>query len=333
MAVDPASLDHMNLSSVDLNLLVIFDALYQERQVTRAAHKVRLSQPAVSNALARLRTLFDDVLFVRVGNSMEPTKRAREIFGPLSAVLTQIDQTLKPQAFEPARSKLSVRIGTTDHIELTLLPRLLARIRTDAPNMRMTSRRVSELFELPREDLERGLIDYAIGPFSASSSPAESVNGCALYKDPLVCIMNAGNAPRSATLSLAQFMRLEHVVVCYPGEGAGVVDRALADHNVTRNKVLVVPHFASAAFAVAASNYVATVPQSLALALAVRLDLAVLTPPIPLPSMAIGLFWHARSNGEPASNWIRDQIVAATAPICTELNAPPIPAPLVEVTA
>lgn len=306
----------MNLSGVDLNLLVIFDALYQERQVTRAAHKVRLTQPAVSNALRRLRTMFGDVLFVRVGNVMEPTKRAREVSGQISAVLTQIAQMLKPLDFEPKRSKLMVRFGTTDHVEHTLLPLLLAGIRSSAPDTRMVSRRVAGLFELPRDELDRGLIDFAIGPFTLPSSPAASIKQCLLYHEPFVCIMNARHALRVITLSLSEFIRLEHIVVCYPGEGPGLVDRALAERNVTRNTVLTVPHFVSAAFAVAASSCIATVPQTLALALAEPLGLAVLTPPVQLAPMAIGVFWHTRSDTELGSTWVRSQIVGSAKQFC-----------------
>lgn len=299
----------MNLSGVDLNLLVIFDALYQERQVTRAARKVRLTQPAVSNALARLRTMFDDVLFVRVGNVMEPTKRAREVSGQISAVLTQIVQVVRPLDFEPKRSKLMVRLGTTDHVEHTLLPWLLAEIRSCAPETRMISRRVTGLFELPRNELDRGLIDFAIGPFSLPSSPAAGINGRLLYHEPFVCIMNARHALRAITLSLSEFIRLEHIVVCYPGEGPGLVDRVLAEQNVTRNAVLTVPHFVSAAFVVAASSCIATVPQTLALALAEPLGLTVFTPPVQLVPMAIGVFWHTRSETELGSSWVRGQVV------------------------
>jgi DNA-binding transcriptional LysR family regulator len=231
-------------------------------------------------------------------------------------VLTQIVQMLRPIDFEPKRSKLVVRFGTTDYVEHTLLPRLLARIRSCAPDTRMVSRRVTGLFELPRDELDRGLIDFAIGPFSLPSSPAASIRGCLLYHEPFVCIMNARLALRVVRLSLSEFIGLEHIVVCYPGEGPGLVDRVLAERNVTRNTVLTVPHFVSAAFAVAASSCIATVPQTLALALAEPLGLTLLTPPVHLTPMAIGVFWHTRSETELGSTWVRSQIVGVAKQFC-----------------
>jgi DNA-binding transcriptional LysR family regulator len=140
----------MNIRNVDLNLLVIFDTLYEQGRVTAAAHKLGLTQPAVSNALSRLRLLFEDSLFVRVGNTMRPTPRARELSRPVAAILSQLTQVLGgPEEFVPSKSELTVRVATTDHMEAVLLPQFMRCLRTSAPKTRLLSRRVAAIFEIP----------------------------------------------------------------------------------------------------------------------------------------------------------------------------------------
>ena len=301
----------MNISTIDFKLLVVFDALYEHGQVTRAAQNVGLTQPAVSNALSRLRSLFGDRLFVRVGNAMEPTPRARELKGHITALLTHVSQIVGPSVFVPADSALTFRIATTDHIEITLLPALLRRLRAEAPALKLVSRRLGGIFDIPREELESGSVDLAIGPFPQPHPPNSNISGRRLYAERLVCITRAIHPMARRKLSLAAFAKMEHVAVCYPTQGTGLVDRLLQEHEMKRNAPLVVPHLFSAAAAVAQSDYIATVPFTLARHLAKSLRLAIMNLPLAAPALSIGVFWHRRNTDNRASLWVRETISKA----------------------
>lgn len=299
----------MNLSNVDLNLLVIFDALYEQGQVTRAAQKVGLTQPAMSNALARLRVLFNVPLFIRIGKGMQPTSRARELSRPISSILSQFGQVLGPSEFIPAQSALTIRVATTDYGEVTLLPRLLQHLRTSAPTLKFVSRRVSEVFELPRNGLESGDVDIAIGPFPQPAPPSSGISGLHLYFDSLVCIVRAAHPTVKLGLTRERYASLEHVAMLYLGREAGQIDRSLAEYGMKRVVVLSLQPWISAAFAVANSDWIATVPYGLARFLAGQLKLAIMNSPFPVPPLSIGAFWHNRNTMQPSSMWIRDDLV------------------------
>jgi DNA-binding transcriptional LysR family regulator len=299
----------MNIRDVDLNLLVTFDALHEQGRVTAAARKLGLTQPAVSNALSRLRLLFEDPLFIRVGNTMRPTPRARELSRPIAAILSQVTQILGgPEEFVASKSELTVRVATTDHIEAVLLSRFMRHLRTSAPKVRLSSRRVAGIFEVPREELESGLVDLAIGAIAQPLSPVSGISARTLYQDRVVCIVRAAHPLIRRTITLKQFVMLEHVMVSYPGQGAGVLDRALAEYGMKRDVVVSLPHFSSAAFAVANSDRIAAVPASLARLLAVPLNLVILNLPFAVPALEIGVFWHSRNSTDPSSAWLRDQL-------------------------
>ena len=299
----------MNIRNVDLNLLVTFDALHEQGRVTAAARKLGLTQPAVSNALSRLRLLFEDPLFVRVGNTMRPTPRARELSRPIAAILSQITQVLGgPEEFVPLKSELTVRVATTDHIEAVLLPQFMRHLRTSAPMVRLSSRRVAGIFEVPRGELESGVVDIAIGAIAQPLSPVSGISARTLYHDRLVCIVRASHPLIRRTITLKQFVMLEHVMVSYPGQGAGVLDRALGEHGMKRDVVVSVPHFLSAAFAVADSDRIAAIPASLARLLAGPLNLVILNLPCQVQALEIAVFWHSRNSTDPSSVWLRDQL-------------------------
>ncbi len=299
----------MNLANLDLNLLVIFDALYEQRQVTRAAQKVGLTQPAMSNALGRLRVLLKDPLFIRVGTGMQPTSRAQELSRPISSILSQLGQVFGPSEFIPARSALTIRVATMDYVEVSLLPRLLQHLRTSAPTLKLVSRRVSEVFELPRNGLESGDVDIAIGPFPQPAPLSSGISGRHLYFDPLVCIVRAAHPVVKHRLTRERYASLEHVAMLYLGREAGQIDRALAEHGMKRTVVLSLQPWISAAFAVANSDWIATVPYGLARYVAGPLKLAVVNFPFPVPPLSIGAFWHNRNTMQPSSMWVRDGLV------------------------
>ena len=188
----------MNLSGFDLNLLVAFDALMQERSVTRAAKRVGLTQPAMSNALCRLRALLDDVLLVRSGSEMVPTERALELAGPVRESLEKLSGVLLPNNFDPRKARREFHVATADLIEVAFLPVLLQRLATEAP---LVDIRIYSLAGgLPSDELAAGKYDLAIGSFG--DLPSE-ISHAALIRERFVCMVRKGHPRVGRRLSLS----------------------------------------------------------------------------------------------------------------------------------
>lgn len=301
----------VNLNSFDLNLLVAFEALMAEGQVTRAARRLHLTQPALSSALARLRTLFDDPLFVQHGKSMRPTLRARELDVPIKAALAQIRQVLHKPQFTPQACVLTVRIATSDDIELMLLPKVLNRVKAIAPGVTMVVRRVAGAFELPAEELEAGTLDFAIGPFARPTHSTSGLTFMPLYTDHLVCVARKGHPHIKQSLSAAQFLELPHVVVYYAAQGAGMIDQLLVARGERRRVAMEVPHFTTAIFTVGQSDLIASMASRFATRLGATAGVRIFKFPVPAPVMNFGLYWHSRHTADPAHAWLRQLIVEA----------------------
>jgi DNA-binding transcriptional LysR family regulator len=293
----------MNSAKVDLNLLIVFSALYEHRQVTRAAHVLGVTQPAVSNALRRLRAVVQDPLFVRVGNVMRPTARAQAMIPAIRAALGQLASALGEATFSPASTTLNVRLAMPDDIELTFLPAILQSLMTHAPGASVQSRRVSGIFELPLEALEQGTVDFAIGAFGLPARPSTGVQGRPLYRDSFVCITGADRGSQIRTLTKRGLLEMKHVAVLYPGVGPGLMDRVLAAQGLSRKVVVAVPHFTTAATLVARSDLCATVPRRFAKMVGRWLPIVHHELPIDLPTIEIGVYWHVRSDSDPALRW------------------------------
>ena len=306
----------MNLDRFDLNLLVAFEALMTEGQVTRAARRLHITQPALSGALARLRVVFGDQLFVKDGKSMRPTLRARELDKPIREALAKIREAVGRPSFRPETSAVTVRIATSDDVELTLISKVLKRLRSAAPSMRLAVRRVSGVFELPSQELASGTLDMAIGPFPQNAHVPSGLSGVIvstpLYVDHLVCVAREKHPTIKRTLSPAQFMEASHVVVYYPPGGMGIVDQLLAQRSGQQRKVAMeVPHFVTAAFAVGQTDLVATINSRVAASLRRQAGLRVFKFPFESPKLNYGLYWHGRQTADPAHAWWRGVIIDA----------------------
>ena len=303
----------MNLDRFDLNLLVAFEALITEEQVTRAARRLHITQPALSGALARLRTVFGDQLFVKDGKSMRPTLRARELEGPIREALAKVRQAIGRPAFKPESSAITVRIATSDDLEVTLISKVLQRVRAAAPCMRLAIRRVNGVFELPADELASGALDLAIGPFpQGAHQPGGVVVSAPLYDDQLVCLVREDHPTIKRTLSQAQFLDAYHVVVYYPEGGHGIVDQLLMQRGGRRRKIAMsVPHFITAAFAVGQSDLLASVNSRIAESLRRDAGFHVLKFPFESPKMNYGMYWHGRQTTDPAHTWLREVIIEA----------------------
>ena len=306
----------MNLDRFDLNLLVAFEALMTEGQVTRAARRLHITQPALSSALARLRTAFNDQLFVKDGKSMRPTLRARELDAPIREVLEKVRHAVGRPSFRPETSAVTVRIATSDDLELTLISKVLKRLRTAAPSIKLAIRRVAGVFELPAEELASGVLDMAIGPFPQNAHQPSGLSGvivsAPLYVDQLVCVAREKHPTIKRTLSQAQFLEASHVVVYYPPGGMGIVDQLLVQRGGQRRKVAMeVPHFMTAVFAVGQSDLLASVNSRIANHLRRQAGVRVFPFPFESPKMNYGLYWHGRQTADPAHTWLREVIIGA----------------------
>ena len=306
----------MNLDRFDLNLLVAFEALMTEGQVTRAARRLHITQPALSGALARLRAAFDDQLFVKDGNSMRPTLRARELDAPIREALGKVRQAIGRPRFEPQTSAVTVRIATSDDLELTLISKVLQRLRSAGPQMKLAIRRVSGVFELPAQELASGTLDMAIGAFPQNAHQPSGLSGvivsAPLYVDRLVCVARDRHPTIKRTLSQAQFMEASHVVVYYPPGGLGIVDQLLVQRGGRQRKVAMeVPHFITAAFAAGQTDLIATMNSRVANHLRRPAGVRVFPFPFESPKMNYGLCWHGRQTADPAHTWLRQVIIEA----------------------
>jgi DNA-binding transcriptional LysR family regulator len=290
------------LAATDLNLLVAFDALVAEGSVTRAASRVGLTQPAMSHALARLRRLFGDPLLVRTPNGMVPTVRAKELIVPIRNALGQIDGALRsPGAFDPRTARRTFSIACVDFGSMVVVPLLYARLRAEAPQIDLHVRPLRG--DQCERQLSEGELDLGIGVFA--DHEARAVVRQKLFDERFVCIVRAGHPAVGASLSLAEFVALDHALIAPRGTPGGQVDRSLAEHGLRRRVVLVVPHFLAAPMVIARSDLILTVAERIARAFSTMLPLRIVDPPLPLPGFTVSQYWHERQARDPAHAWFR----------------------------
>lgn len=291
----------LNLRDIDLNLLVVFLQLFKERRVSVVAGNLGLTQPAVSNALARLRKMLGDELFLRTARGMEPTPYASHLAEPIAAALASIRDTLdRPLAFDPVASQRRFTIAMTDLGEIHLLPQLMRRLGQAAPGvtistLRDTSVNVAHELEAGRVDLALGLLPQLKAGFFQRH----------MFRQRYVCIFRAGHALDQGAMQLAHYERAQHVVVVAEGTGHAIVDDIVGRRGIRRDVRLTIPHFAALGNILASTDLVATVPERYVHVSMAPFDLKYLAAPFPLPEFDVNLFWHAKFHKEPGSQWLR----------------------------
>ena len=311
----------MNLQSLDLNLLLAFESLMIERSVTRAAKRLNLSQPAMSNALARLRRTFDDPLLVKAREGMKPTPVAQSLIIPIGAALSQLRAALEEKpAFDPAVSRRAFHLLANDYVEILLLAPLLDGFHTKAPKVTVRVDRQSSLFQPPTPASLAGSHDLAIGFFPDALSLESSIHSEFVWEEKNVCIASRSHSSIRGRLTLKQYATANHVAVFYKSEGPGVIDTILAQHGYARRVAAFVPHFAGVPFIVASSDLIATVPERLALMFASVLKLQVLPAPVAIPPFRLAMLWHERNDRDAAHSWLRT-LIAETATKVTEVQS------------
>jgi DNA-binding transcriptional LysR family regulator len=311
-----------NLRGLDLNLLVVLDALLEERNVTRAAQRLGMSQPAASRALGRLRSLLSDALLVEGAGGYTLSARAEELRPALRRLLAGVGAMLEPGSFDPATATGRLRLAMTDLHASVLGPPLIARLAAEAPALDLD---LVAPGAAPLEALESDAVDAVVGVIDAAGA---GIRRRTLYEESLVTLMRAEHPAAGRRLTLDRYLALEHVVVSVTGVGPAPVDEALSATGRARRVKVRVPSFFAAVAIAARSDVVMTLPASLARAAAGMGRFVAQPPPVETGRFALGLLWHARHQDAPRHAWLRRVVVAAAAEARADVQAGPADASL-----
>ena len=303
---------HMNLRSIDLNLLVLFDALIEMRSVRRAGERVGLSQSATSHALDRLRKLLGDELLVRTASGMEPTPRALSLAGPLRLALQDIQTALAPDRFEPAEAEIGLTIAVETHETIVVLPLLVEEVRREAPGIALTIK--SGSLEDILDGVDQGRVDVAIGLFKGLP---DRFMTCRLLSDEHACVIRADHPIARSPLTLGLYLDAPHLLISMSGSATNAVDDALADQGLRRRIAMQMPHGLAAVIALTRSDMITSVTRGVARVFAAAAPVVVMDLPFNVPASTFRLVWNRRFHTDPARVWLRRKLVAIAAAIET----------------
>jgi DNA-binding transcriptional LysR family regulator len=305
----------VNINRVDLNLLVYLDALLAERNVTQAANKLNLSQPAMSNGLRRLREMFDDPLLVRTSEGMTPTERALELEPQVREILTNIDKAVQPKSeFDPGSAQRVFRISASDYAESTLFPAVLAKLRTQAPGLTLDIMTPSDISFL---DVERGKVDMVINRFDTMPQSFHQIH---LWDDSFSCILSPEN-PVLEDFSLDNYLKANHIWVSKTGMGVGVgvnpddvqrlgwVDAALNKLGKKRQIRVFTRHYQAAMTLAEQNDLIVTLPTRAARLKANNPRVVLREPPLDIPPLQLKMAWSPLLQHNPSNRWLRKLIV------------------------
>lgn len=297
----------VHVSRIDLNLFAVFDAIYSEGGVTRAAAKLNLTQPAISHALGRLRDMFGDPLFQRQGQGLIPTAVARNVIEPVRRALRTLEATLHETShFDPALTARHFTIGMRDILEATVLPTLAAHIGTTSPGIDLSSHRFD------RRALESGLaagtIDVAMDILLPVS---DAVRRQEIEADRLVVMARPDHPEVGETLDLATYLEQDHVLVTSRRRGPGIEDVELGRRGLKRRTRLRCQHYFAACRVVAESDLVLTMPGRYARLLNRHFGNQILPLPLENQSMNLFMYWHETVDTDPANRWLRTHMLQA----------------------
>jgi LysR family transcriptional activator of mexEF-oprN operon len=306
-----SSIDHFNLWSFDLNLLIAFDALMRERSVTRAAARLKIQQPAMSHNLKTLRLLFDDELFVRVGQVMRPTARALTLSASVNQILEQAQNAITVrEAFRPEVERRTFAIGFSSEMEVLLMPGLTARVQAAAPGINLLARpaQPAQVHRL----LDEGEIDLAIGCFESGS---ERYRRRLLFEQSLMSCFNPRLLDLPTPIDRPTWLTQRHALVSQNASIRGCLDRALQAAGVELEMAMAAPEFLTVLSAAMQTPVLATLPARIVRRYAPLLGLAVSPVPLELRVMPIAMVWPTHTDSDPASEWLRQQAMAVLAEV------------------
>ncbi len=318
----------INFRTLDLNLLRVFDEIMAERNLTRAAEKLSLTQPAVSNALRRLREVLGDDLVVRSGQGVQPTPRALALWPSVRGALAQLQQSLAPGAFDPASANSTFVVAMADATGATLIPPLVEIIEREAPGVSL--RVVPLTTRDPRQLLDDESADMAVGYFPAvmadltaraQSDSLVAYESARLYDGEYVCVMRREHPLAQAPLTLDQYCAARHLLVSFSGKPYGFIDEALTALGRERRIVLTVNQFFTAGRVVVNTDLLTVLPRHFVGVASLEGDLAWRPLPMPLPTVHVDALWHRRRRHDPAHRWLQDALGRAarhTAPAVSE---------------
>lgn len=298
-----------NVRNTDLNLLVAFDALMAERSVTKAGERMGLTQPSMSNALARLRSLFDDELFVRTPEGMTPTPVAMEASAHVKASIYAAEEALSVNggAFSPESAEGTITLLTNDLIEFAVLPNIIKALAQQAPQLRLRTRPlIKEAFE---QELDAGFSDYAI---AAPAEVSKRFGYDDLFEESFAGIARIGHPVLSGAITVEEFFACKHIAVCHRFGATGVIDKAVANFDRSLDIAVSVSNLASVPPLVSMTDFVSVVPRRLAEIGAKEKLVAKFELPFEIPSVAAKLIWGRGADRSPMSLWFRSLVVDTT---------------------
>lgn len=297
----------MKLSDVDLNLFVVLDAIYTEGNLTRAGEIIGITQPAVSNSLSRLRTLFDDPLFVRTADGMTPTPVAQNIIGSVRQSLELMRSSIQDsEQFNPSESTKRFRISLNDLSQAIWLPHLVQKLKEQAPKAAIECYQVRRR-ELAME-LAAGNLDIAL---DIPLQPDPQIKQLALRHSPYVCVVRSEHPLKNDHPTMDEYLELEHIHISSRRGGLGTMDLALGKLGLKRNIVLRTQHYLSTPIVIANSDLAMTVPMSFANFLLALGNVRILQLPVDTPDIETNLYWHESTDKDQANVWFRQFIIEA----------------------
>jgi DNA-binding transcriptional LysR family regulator len=308
------------LRTLDLNLLKVFDVVMAERNLTRAAHLLALTQPAVSNALRRLREALGDELLVRKGRTLEPTARAQLLWPAVRDTLARLQQALAPSVFSPATATTTFVLTMADATAAELMPPLVELITAQAPGVSL--RVVPLTTRDPRRLLDEGHADLAIGNFpavmadlTARAQAGEAVSFLhhRLFRGEYVCVMRRGHPLAKGPLTLKRYCAARHMLVSFSGRAYGFIDEALSTMGRSRRVVLTVNQFFTAGKIVAHSDLLTVLPRHFVNVTGFADQFVLRELPFAPPTIQVDALWHQRQGSSTAHSWLRTQVVALAA--------------------
>lgn len=312
MSSDIHENNDVSFRTLDLNLLRVFDAVMAERNLTRAADTLAMTQPAVSNALRRLRQGVGEPLFTRAAHGVKPTARAEALWPVVQQSLDALRDEFDPPDFDPQSQDRTFALAMADATSAVLLPTVLQEIQ------RRRARAVLRVVPLATRDpgdlLERGQADMAIGHFpdrvmrlerSRGLGEPEPLRAERLYRSEYVCVMRRGHPLARGELTLQAYCGAEHLLVSFSGRGQGLVDEALAGMGLSRRLVATVNQFFTAGQVVSQTDLLAVLPRTFLPVTGVKDRLEVRPLPVPLAPLQVHLLWHRRHDRHPAHLWMR----------------------------
>lgn len=295
-----------NLRTFDLNLLVAFDVLMRELNVTRAAEQMFITQSAMSHILQKLRQQLDDPLLVKTPCGMRPTERALALIDPVRALLAETERLIQPPlAFDAATSQRRFVLAATDYIEFLLMPELSGLIENIALGIDLHVKRTETSF--PVTLLENGSLDVVLG-FESVLNPPTYLQRQYLFSDKMACVVRKDHPLISKPPSLEEFVTVPHMLISRTGSNIGIIDQELTALGLERRIKLIVPHFLSAPLIVAKTDMILSLPYRIAEQFTKIAPLAIFPVPIKLPDYDLCMIWHPLRDKDPAHQWLRGNI-------------------------